>query len=70
MTPPSPSEFSGLDCLATGAIVLAADDRSLYVTPAAETLLGISGALLANDRIEHAFERSVELLAAIRTARR
>ncbi|MGB9130543.1 MAG: nitrogen regulation protein NR(II) [Thiobacillus sp.] len=69
MTSPSPTGFSGLDCLSTGAMVLDADDRILYVNPAAETLLGVSGALLANDRVEHAFERSLEFLAAIRTAR-
>jgi len=69
MIPPSPSEFSGLDCLSTGALVLDADDRVLYVNPAAETLLGVSGALLVGDAADHVFERSPELRAAIRTAR-
>lgn len=69
MMPPSPSEFSGLDCLSTGALVLDADDRVLYVNPAAETLLGVSGALLAGDAADHVFERSPALRAAIRTAR-
>lgn len=69
MIPPSPTEFSGLDCLSTGALVLDADDRILYVNPAAETLLGVSGALLVGDNADHVFERSPELRAAIRTAR-
>ncbi|MDP2252841.1 MAG: histidine kinase dimerization/phospho-acceptor domain-containing protein, partial [Thiobacillus sp.] len=69
MMPPSPSEFSGLDCLSTGAMVLDADDCIRYVNPAAETLLGVSGALLVGDAADHVFERSPELRAAIRTAR-
>jgi two-component system nitrogen regulation sensor histidine kinase GlnL len=69
MTSPSPTEFSGLDCLSTGALVLDADDRILYVNPAAETLLGVSGVLLLGEAIAQAFERSPELLVAIRTAR-
>jgi len=39
-------EFSGLDCLATGAMVLDATDHIQYVNPATETLLGVSGVLL------------------------
>ena len=62
MIPPSPNEFSGLDCLSTGAMVLDADDRILYVNPAAETLLGVSGALLVGDDADQVFERSPELL--------
>jgi two-component system nitrogen regulation sensor histidine kinase GlnL len=69
MTSPSPTEFSGLDCLSTGAMVLDADGGIVYVNPAAETLLGVSGALLVGDGAERAFERSLELLTAIRTAR-
>ncbi len=69
MTSPSPIEFSGLDCLSTGAMVLDADDRILYVNPAAETLLGVSGVLLVGETVALAFERSPELLGAIRTAR-
>ena len=67
--PSPPSEFSGLDCLSTGAMVLDADGRIEYVNPAAETLLGLSGALLIGDNAGHTFERSPELLAAIQTAR-
>lgn len=65
----SHSEFSGLDCLSTGAMVLDADGRILYVNPAAETLLGMSGVLLVGDDADQVFERSPELLAAIQTAR-
>ncbi|MDP2057713.1 MAG: PAS domain-containing protein, partial [Thiobacillus sp.] len=69
MMPPSPTEFSGLDCLSTGAMVLDADGGIVYVNPAAETLLGVSGALLIGDSADRTFERSTELLTAIRTAR-
>src|SRR4030065_1430955 len=69
MMPPSPNEVSGLDCLSTGALVLDADDRILYVNPAAETLLGVAGALVVGDNADHVFERSPELRAAIQTAR-
>ncbi len=69
MPPISSADFSGLDCLSTGAVVLAADDRIAYVNPAAETLLGISGALLAGESALQAFEHSPELLKAIQTAR-
>jgi len=69
MLPPPPTDFSGLDCLSTGTLVLDAEDSIVYVNPAAETLLGISGVLLAGDRADRVFERSPELLAAIRTVR-
>ena len=69
MSAPSPTQFSGLDCLSTGTIVLSADDSVLYVNPAAETLLGISGALLAGHGADQVFERSPDLRTAIRTAR-
>jgi two-component system nitrogen regulation sensor histidine kinase GlnL len=65
----SSSDFSGLDCLSTGTMVLDADDRIQFVNPATETLLGVSGALMVGDAVEHAFERSPELLTAIRAAR-
>ncbi|MDO9635711.1 MAG: nitrogen regulation protein NR(II), partial [Thiobacillus sp.] len=67
--PPPPTHFSGLDCLSTGTLVLDDEDSIVYVNPAAETLLGISGVLLAGDRADRVFERSPELLAAIRTVR-
>ena len=69
MMPPFPTDFSGLDCLSTGAMVLDADDRIRYVNPAAETLLGVSGALLIGGYVDQVFERSPELRAAIQTAR-
>ncbi len=65
----STGEFAGLDCLSTGTMLLDADGRILYVNPAAETLLGVSGALLLGEGADHVFERSPELLAAIQTAR-
>jgi two-component system nitrogen regulation sensor histidine kinase GlnL len=68
MSPTSP-DFSGLDCLSTGTLVLDAGGNIVHVNPAAETLLGVSGALLAGDLADRVFERSPELLAAIRTAR-
>ena len=61
--------FSGLDCLSAGALVFDADGRIFYVNPAAESLLGVSGALLVGDDVMRAFERSPELLNAIQTAR-
>jgi len=63
------TDFSGLDCLSTGAMVLDADDRIKYVNPAAETLLGVSGALLVGEDARQVFERGPELLVAINTAR-
>jgi len=67
--PPSPPEFSGLDLLSTGAVVVDSASDIRYVNPAAETLLGVSGALLAGAQVQQVFERSPELLAAIDTAR-
>ena len=67
--PPPPPELAGLDLLSTGAVVVDADSIIQYVNPAAETLLGISGILLAGGEVEQVFERSPELLAAVRTAR-
>jgi len=67
--PPPPPELAGLDLLSTGAVVVDADSIIQYVNPAAETLLGISGILLAGGHVDQVFERSPELLAAVRTAR-
>ena len=63
------SEFSGLDSLSTGTVVLDAGGMIRYVNPALETLLGVSGALLVGDTADHAFGRSPEFLDAIGTAR-
>lgn len=69
MAAPFPADFSGLDCLSTGTLVLDAEGRIRYVNPAAETLLGVSGTLLAGEAANVVFERSPEFLAAIDTAR-
>ncbi|OZA10637.1 MAG: PAS domain-containing sensor histidine kinase, partial [Hydrogenophilales bacterium 17-62-8] len=69
MSLPPLTSFSGLDCLSAGAMVLDADGRIVYINPAAETLLGVSGALLVGEDAMQAFERSPELLNAIQTAR-
>jgi two-component system nitrogen regulation sensor histidine kinase GlnL len=50
-------------------MVLDADNRIRYVNPAAETLLGVSGALLIGNAAELSFEHSLELLQAVQTAR-
>src|SRR3569832_1852067 len=68
MPPFSPTDYSGLDYLSTGTMILDAGRRILYVNPAAETLLGISGVLLLGDDAMSVFERSPELLAAVQTA--
>ncbi|MHB1083322.1 MAG: nitrogen regulation protein NR(II), partial [Thiobacillus sp.] len=69
MPPSSLNEFSGLDCLSTGTIVLDAGGCIDYVNPAAETLLGVSGVLLVGEDAMQVFENSPELLNAIHTAR-
>lgn len=69
MKPPSPNVFAGLENLSTGVMVLDGDDRILHLNPAAETLLGVSGALFAGQRAGEAFERSPELPVALRTVR-
>ncbi len=51
------SEYSGLDGLSTGILVLDAEDLIRYVNPATETLLGVSGAVLVGDTASHAFVR-------------
>ncbi|MBC2738964.1 nitrogen regulation protein NR(II) [Thiobacillus sp.] len=68
MPPFSPTDYSGLDYLSTGTMILDAGRRIIYVNPAAETLLGISGVLLLEDDAMTVFERSPELLAAVQTA--
>ncbi len=67
--PPYSIDFSGLDCLSTSAMVLDASDVVLYVNPAAETLLGVSGALLRGAVIGQILDRGLELIGAIQTAR-
>ena len=65
MSLPPPTDFSGLDCLSTGTLVLDADVRIVFINPAAEALLGVSGALLVGEDAMQVFERSPELLNAI-----
>ncbi len=65
---PPPVRYAGLDQLSTGVIVFDADDTIVYVNPSAETLLGVSGAYLSGAKIDQVFERSLELLAAIRAS--
>lgn len=67
-SPPYP-EYAGLDCLSTGAMILDGAGAIVYLNPAAETLLGVSGVLLVGAEASMLFERSPELLAAIETAR-
>jgi two-component system nitrogen regulation sensor histidine kinase GlnL len=50
-------------------MVLDGDNCIQYVNPAAETLLGVSGALLVGSAADQALDRSFELLKAIQTAR-
>lgn len=71
MSMPSPSypEYAGLDCLSTGAMILDGAGAIVYLNPAGETLLGVSGVLLVGAEASTLFERSPELLAAIETAR-
>jgi two-component system, NtrC family, nitrogen regulation sensor histidine kinase GlnL len=69
MMPSSPHDFSGLDCLSTGAMVLDGANGILYVNPAGETLLGVSGALLVGNPADQALDGSLELLKAIQTSR-
>ena len=69
MPPLSLTEFTGLDCLSTGTMVLDAGGRIAYVNPAAETLLGVSAVLLVGEDAMQVLENSPELLNAIQTAR-
>ena len=68
-TMPSPHAlYAGLDQLTTGVVVFSLAGIIIYVNPSAETLLGVSGALLVGEHIDQVFERSPELLAAVQTA--
>ncbi len=69
MTSLPATELSGLECLATGVVMLDADGRIAYVNPAAETLLGVSAVLLVGEEAAQAFDSSPDLLSAIQTAR-
>lgn len=67
--PTTPTDFSGLDLLSTGAMILDGDNHILFINPAGETLLGVSGALLVGNLAEHALGGSLELLKAVQTSR-
>lgn len=67
---PPPSRFAGLDLLSTSVVLIAGDGDIAYVNPAAESLLGVSGALLIGGDARQIFERCPELLAAIETVQR
>jgi two-component system nitrogen regulation sensor histidine kinase GlnL len=61
--------FSAYDFLATGVLLLGANDRILYVNTAAETMIGMSGALLVGQKFASLFGHNTELAAALNTAR-
>jgi len=67
-TSPTLPDFATLDALSTGVMACDSAGTIVYINPAEETLLGISGALLSGMHYEGAFERSPELCEAIRTA--
>ena len=62
------AQYTGLEQLTTGVVVFSYAGTILYVNPSAETLLGVSGALLLGEQIHQVFERSLELLTAVQTA--
>jgi len=65
---PTPS-LAAYDFLATGVVLVGADDRILYLNSAAETLVGLSGALLVGQGFETLFGQNTELATAINAAR-
>lgn len=63
------SRYTGLDLLSTSVVLVDADGDIAYVNPAAESLLGVSGALLVGGAVAYLFERCPDLLAVIETVR-
>lgn len=61
--------FPALDNLATGVLILDPAGMVSYLNASAESLLGVSGALLVGENSALLFERSPELLAALANAR-
>lgn len=61
-------QFSAYDLLATGVLLVNAEGRIAYVNTSAETLIGLSGALLVDQGFEAVFERSPELKTAYAAA--
>ena len=66
---PAATLFSALDNLATGVVVVNPAGVVGYLNAAAESLLGVSGALLMGGESTLLFERSPELLGALQSAR-
>ena len=67
--PPSTHIFAALDNLATGVLAIDPAGAVAYLNAAAESLLGVSGALLVGENSALLFERSPELMAALHNAR-
>lgn len=63
-----PPSLAAYDFLATGVLLVNAEYRIEYVNTAAETLIGLSGALLVGQAFGTVFENSPELKAALTTA--
>ena len=63
------SAFSAYDFLPTGILLVGTDGQIVYLNSAAETLIGLSGALLVGQQFESLFGHNTELVAAINSAR-
>ncbi len=61
--------FAAYDFLATGVLLVGQDDRILYLNSAAETLIGMSGALLVGQKFGNLFGHNTELATSINAAR-
>jgi two-component system nitrogen regulation sensor histidine kinase GlnL len=64
----SPTHFAAYDLLVTGVLLVNAENRIDYLNSAAESLIGMSGALLVTQAFEAVFENSPEFRAAYTTA--
>ena len=64
-----PPSLAAYDLLATGVLLVDSDGRVHYVNSAAETLIGLSGALLVGQSFDALFGHNTELAAALNTAR-
>ncbi len=62
-------DLSAYDFLAAGVLLVAEDGRILYVNGAAETLIGLSGALLLGQDFNGLFGHNAELAIALQTVR-
>lgn len=61
--------LAAYDFLATGVLQVGADGQVLYLNSAAETLVGVSGALLVGQKFDVLFGHNTELMAALNAAR-